>query len=152
MLQSQSFHNRCNASNVQHNWFYSPTILMPRLLPGSRTSSTVRAGPQAWFPAAGDPSDARDFCLGDICWTVDSWTGTTSAGEEGAGDGEDGGLTADRVLLGEDDNVALKNKEIFTPKLFSNLSYKINLVLQRRFQSWSRPPESRMQTCTWPTW
>lgn len=65
-----------------------PTMLIPRLLPCSRSSSTVRGGPQVWFPVAGEPSAVRDLTLG-----------VTVSGVFCTGDlsGEESGL----VFLGE---------------------------------------------------
>lgn len=48
--------------DLKPNTPYSPTILMPKVLPGSRCSSTNRGGPQVWFP---DPTTTVSFCLGD---------------------------------------------------------------------------------------
>ena len=62
---------------------YIPTILIPKLLPGSLLSSTIRGGPHVWLLVAGDPSAARDFCRGD--------TGSAPDWNDGSGVMTDGG-------------------------------------------------------------
>ena len=89
ILYCQKKKNSCKFKKILtisfHLWLkalhhYIPTMLMPRVLPGSLYNSTNLGGPHVWFP---DPTTTVSFCLGEACGVRDDFCGDDK-GDEGA--------------------------------------------------------------------
>lgn len=82
-------------------------MLIPRLLPSWRSSSTIRGGPHAWLPTTGEPSAANDFWWGETDVEAIVVDATEGVGVTGTNEAE---LEADPVCP-----AVLKEKYLVCP-------------------------------------